>query len=45
LLLLRSDIALGTYSSLTKNQKEATFLLAIGTFLEYFDFMRATRGC
>lgn len=28
-----------TYSSLTKNQKEATFLLAIGTFLEYFDFM------
>ncbi|WP_375331267.1 MFS transporter [Candidatus Tisiphia endosymbiont of Oplodontha viridula] len=29
----------GTFSSLTKQQKEAIGLLAIGTFLEYFDLM------
>lgn len=34
-----------TFSSLTKNQKEAIGLLSVGTFLEYFDLMRATRGC
>ena len=34
-----------TFSSLTNNQKEMLGLLSIGTFLEYFDFMRATRGC
>ncbi len=30
---------IGTFSSLSKNQKEATCLLSIGTFLEYFDLM------
>ena len=34
-----------TFSALTKNQKEAVGLLSIGTFLEYFDLMSATRGC
>ena len=29
----------GTFSSLTRNQKEAVGLLATGTFLEYFDLM------
>ncbi|KDO03177.1 Proline porter II [Rickettsia tamurae subsp. buchneri] len=29
----------GTFSSLTKQQKEAIGLLSIGTFLEYFDLM------
>jgi MFS family permease len=29
----------GTFSSLTKQQKEAVGLLSIGTFLEYFDLM------
>ncbi|MFP3011910.1 MAG: MFS transporter [Rickettsia sp.] len=29
----------GTFSSLTKEQKEAIGLLSIGTFLEYFDLM------
>lgn len=29
----------GTFSSLTKEQKEAVALLSIGTFLEYFDLM------
>lgn len=29
----------GTFSALTKQQKEAVGLLAIGTFLEYFDLM------
>jgi MHS family proline/betaine transporter-like MFS transporter len=28
-----------TQTSLTKQQKEATGLLSIGTFLEYFDLM------
>ena len=28
-----------TFSSLSKNQKEAIGLLSIGTFLEYFDLM------
>lgn len=32
----RSD---GTFSSLTKGQKEAAGLLSVGTFLEYFDLM------
>ena len=31
--------ATGTFSSLTKNQKEAIGLLSTGTFLEYFDLM------
>ena len=34
---MKTDI--GTFSSLTRNQKEATCLLSIGTFLEYFDLM------
>lgn len=34
-----------TFSSLTREKKEAAILLSIGTFLEYFDLMRATRGC
>ena len=36
---------MGILSSLTKNQKEAVGILQIGTFLEYFDLMRATRSC
>lgn len=34
-----------TFKSLSTNQKEAIGLLSIGTFLEYFDLMRATRSC
>jgi len=34
-----------TFSLLTKKQKEATCLLSVGTFLEYFDLMSATRSC
>ena len=30
---------IGTFAGLSKNQKEATCLLSIGTFLEYFDLM------
>lgn len=33
------------FTSLSTNQKEAIGLLSVGTFLEYFDLMRATRGC
>ena len=34
-----------TFSSLKPEQREAMALLSIGTFLEYFDIMCATRGC
>jgi hypothetical protein len=34
-----------TCPNLTKKQKEAIGLLSLGTFLEYFDLMRATRSC
>jgi len=34
-----------TFSSLKIEQREAVGLLSIGTFLEYFDIMRATRSC
>ena len=36
---------MGIFSSLTYEQREATGILQIGTFLEYFDLMRATRSC
>lgn len=36
---IRHDHDEGTFSSLTKEQKEAIGLLSIGTFLEYFDLM------
>lgn len=32
-------------ASLNYEQKKATAILLVGTFLEYFDLMRATRGC
>ena len=36
---------MGIFSSLSREQKEAVGILQIGTFLEYFDLMRATRSC
>ena len=36
---------INTFSSLKMEQREAVGLLSIGTFLEYFDIMRATRSC
>jgi len=34
-----------TFTSLNRAQKEAIGLLSVGTFLEYFDLMSATRSC
>ena len=36
---------MGILSSLTKEHREAIGILQIGTILEYFDLMRATRSC
>jgi MFS transporter, MHS family, proline/betaine transporter len=38
-LIKKAEVSMGYFSSLTKQQKEATLLLQSGTFLEYFDLM------
>ena len=44
---MRNDIVYteDKFSSLKSHQREAIGLLSIGTFLEYFDLMCATRSC